>query len=73
MIEKGIRGGIWHATHRYAKANNKYMKDYDENIELSYLLYLGANNLYGWAMSQRLPVNGFKWKKETFINLMKSS
>ena len=49
------------------------MKDYDENIELSYLLYLGANNLYGWAMSQRLPVNDFKWKKEIFKNLMKSS
>ena len=73
MIEKRIRGGIWHPIHRYAKANNKYMKDYDENIELSYLLYLGAINLYGRAMSQRLPVNGFKWKKETFINLMKIS
>ena len=60
MVEKGIRGGICHAVHRYVKANNKYMKNYDKSIILSYLTYLDANNLYDWGMSQKLPVNGFK-------------
>ena len=64
MVEKGIRGGICHAIHRYAKANNKYMKDCKINIISSYLEYLDANNLYGWGMSQRLPVNGLKWVKK---------
>ena len=61
MVEKGTRGGICQAIHRYAKANNKYMKNYDKDIISSYVMYLDANNLYGWAMSQKLPVNGFKW------------
>ena len=61
MIEEGIRGGICHAVHRYAKANNRYMKDYDESKESSYIQYLDANNLYGAAMSEKLPINGFKW------------
>ena len=64
MVEEGIRGGICHAIHRHAKANNKYMKNYDKNKESSYIQYLDASNLYGWAMSQELPVNGFKWIKD---------
>ena len=62
-VGKGIRGGICHAVHRYAKANNKYMENYDQNKESSYIQYLNANNLHGWAMSLKLPVNGFKWNK----------
>ena len=64
MVENGIRGGICQATHRCAKANNKYMNNYDKNIEWSYLMHLDANDLYGWAMSQKLPVNGFKWAEK---------
>ena len=61
MVEEGIRRGICHSIHRYAKANNKYMKNYNNNEESSYVQYLDANNLYGWVMSKKLPVNGFKW------------
>ena len=64
MIEKGIRGGICQATQRYAKANNKYIKNYDKNVESLYIDYLDANNLYGLAMSQKLSVNDFKWIKK---------
>ena len=65
MVEEGIRGGICHSIHRYAKANNKYMNNYNESKESSYIQYLDANNLYGWAMSQRLPVNNFEWFEDT--------
>ena len=61
MVEEGIRGGICHSIHRYAKANNKYMKNYNKNEESLYIQYLDANNICGWAMSQKLHVNDFKW------------
>ena len=61
MIEYGIRGGKFHAIQQYAKANNKYMKDYNKDKESSYIQYLDANNLYGMAMTEKLPVKGFKW------------
>ena len=60
IIEKGIRGGVCHPIYRYTKANNNYMKDYDRNKELSYLQYWDVNNLYGYAMSQKFPVNNFE-------------
>ena len=61
MIAEGIRGGICHAVHRYVKANNEYMKGYDESKESSCIQYLDANNLYGAAMSEKLLINEFKW------------
>ena len=64
LIERRIKGRIFQATHRYAKTNNKYMKNYDKNIELSYIEYLDTNNLHGWAMSQKLLTNGFKLVKQ---------
>ena len=63
MIEARIRGGMCKSVHRYAKAN-KYMKNYDKSIESSYLMYLDSNNLQGWVLSQKLPVNGFKRKDD---------
>ena len=65
MVEEGIRGGICHSIHRYAIPNNKYMENYNKNEESSYIQYLDANNLYGWAMSQKFPVNNFKWVEDT--------
>ena len=65
MVKKGTIGGICQAIHRYAKASNKYMKNYNKNDESSYIEYLDANNLYGCAIPQKLPVNGFKWVEKS--------
>ena len=65
MVEKDIRGAICHSIYWYAKDNNKYKTDYDKNKELSYLQYLDVNNLYGWAMLQKLPVNNFQRIEES--------
>ena len=59
-----MRGEICHAIYRYTKANNKYMKHFNKSNESSYLRYWDANSLYGWTMSQKLPVNGFKWVED---------
>ena len=61
IVEKGIRGGIYHSIYQYEKANNKYIKDYDESKESLYIQYWDVNNLFGWAMSQKLSVNIFEW------------
>ena len=50
--------------HRHVRANNKYMKDYNKNEESSYIIYVDANNLYGWTMLQKLPVDGFEWVED---------
>ena len=65
-IDKGVRGGICHSIYQYAQAKNKYMKSYNENKELSYIHYWDVNNLYGWAMSKKVPVNNMEWIKDTF-------
>ena len=66
LIEKGMRGGISYIAKRHSKANNKCMENYDgsecSSVEESvFIMYLDANNLYGWAMTQYLPYSGFKW------------
>ena len=62
MFERGIRGGITLSVDRWAKANNPNMgPKFNPNEKINYLQYLDANNLYGWAMSQALPTEGFKW------------
>ena len=63
FIEKGSRGGISYIAKRYAKANNKYMSDYDSNKPSTFITYLDKNNLYGWSMSEYLPYKEFEWLK----------
>ena len=65
MIEKSIRGGICYAIYRYEKTDNKYVKNNDKMKESSYLQYWHVNDLYGWAMLQKFPVNNFEGIKDT--------
>ena len=65
VVQKGIRGGMCNAMYQYAKAYNKYMEDYDKNKKLSYLKCWDVNNLYGWTMWQKLPVNSLIFRKIT--------
>ena len=68
MVEEGIRGGMCQAVYRFAKTNNKFMKNYDKSIKSLYIEYLDANNWYGWAVSQKLPVDRFKWVEENDLS-----
>ena len=68
FIEKGKRGGISYIANRYMKANNPYMKCYNQEDDTTYIIYLDANNLYGWAMIQPLPYGGFQWVEPKFYD-----
>ena len=65
MVEKGIRGGVSMISTRQGIANNKYMEEYDPSLPSKHIIYLDVNNLYGWAMSKKLPTHGFRWMKQT--------
>ena len=68
FIEKGMRGGVSYIANQYGKANNKYMEEYNEETPSKYVMYLDANNLYGWAVSQYLPTGNFRWMTVKIIN-----
>lgn len=64
MLTKGIRGGLYQCPNHHAVANNPYMKEeFNNDLPTTYLAYLDANNLYGWAMNQCMPFANFKWSK----------
>ncbi|XP_052779407.1 uncharacterized protein LOC128216784 [Mya arenaria] len=67
MIEAGIRGGVSQISNRYKKANNKYVREYDPLQPTTFLQYLDANNLYGWAMVQPLPLRDFVFMNQKYI------
>ena len=70
FVEKGLRGGISMVSHRHAAANNQYMQNYDPEQPTSYLLYLDANSLYAWAMSQPMPTRNFQWVRRVSVALL---
>ena len=61
MLQKRIRGGVFNSIDQYAATKNKYMKKYNTDNESSNIMCLDPNNIYGWAMPQKLPVDGFEW------------
>ena len=67
LFEICIHGGMCNVIYKYAKANNKYMKNYDVTKESIFLEYVDANTLYGWAMSKKLPIDNFKWETASSI------
>ncbi|QKS69572.1 PolB [Drosophila-associated adintovirus 2] len=68
FLKLAIRGGLTQCSHRISEANNPYLKNFDPSIELNYLAYIDANNLYGWAMSQTLPISNFKFISQNEIS-----
>ena len=68
FIEKGMHGGVSYIANQYGKANNKYMKEYNEKAPSKYIMYLDASNLYSWAMSQYLPTGNFRWMTDKEIS-----
>jgi hypothetical protein len=70
MFERGIRGGVSQISHRYAKANNPYLEGYDATKPTSYIMYVDANNLYGWSMMENLPVSHFEWCNPTIEEVL---
>jgi hypothetical protein len=70
MFERGIRGGVSQISHRYAKANNPYLEGYDASKPTSYIMYVDANNLYGWSMMENLPVSHFEWCNPTIEEVL---
>jgi hypothetical protein len=70
FFEEGIRGGVSVISHRHAKANNKYLPNFDASLDPSYIMYLDANNLYGWSMVQKLPCSNFRWMTRAEIDVM---
>ena len=73
FIEKGMRSGVSYIANRYGKANNKYMDKYDEKAPSKYIMYLDANDLCGWTMSQYLPTGNFKWMTDKEISKIDSA
>ena len=71
LVEKGLRGGISMVSKRYAKANNTLIESYNPNKKNSYIMYLDANNLYGWSMVQNLPTDRFKWSNRAISDILK--